>query len=250
MQDFTLQDKDIIFLDNHLLVINKPAGILVQHDPEGGPNIEDAAKVWLKHKFNKPGNVFATATHRLDRPVSGLVILARTSKALARMNSLFAGRAIQKIYLALVSGKPENQKHLRHWIKNNESKNKVWTYTYERGDARQADLTYWLCQANGNHSLLLVRLFTGRHHQIRAQLAFEKIPILGDTKYGMRDPEIPTPALLSYAVSFEHPVTHNEIQLKAPLPKDGPWKKFSEPDEEQLKLAFQENLPQSDSNKT
>lgn len=242
MQTFQLDKSHIIYLDNHLLVVNKPAGILVQHDKDGSPNLEDAAKDWLKKEFNKPGNVFATATHRLDRPVGGLVIIARTSKALARMNAIFAGRGIKKIYLALVEGKPEPVKHLRHWIKNNEGKNKVWTYTYERGDARQADLKYWQLQYQSEVSMLIIRLFTGRHHQIRAQLSFDKTPIAGDSKYGRKNPNLDSPALFSYAISFEHPVSQEIISLKAPLPKSGLWAKFNTPSESVLQEALNAEL--------
>lgn len=242
--EFQLKESDILFLDNHLLVVNKPPGILVQHDPNGGPNVEDAAKIWLKQHFQKPGNVFATATHRLDRPVGGLVIIARTSKALARMNAMFANREIKKLYLALVQGQPQNHEYLRHWIKNNEAKNKVWTYTYPRGDARQADLAYWQMARQKDVSLLIVRLFTGRHHQIRAQLSFSGFPILGDSKYGQKHPDLPGPALFSYAVYFAHPVSQQPVLLQAPIPDYGPWIGFSAPEPPSLEMALQAALPQ------
>jgi 23S rRNA pseudouridine1911/1915/1917 synthase len=225
-------------LDNHILVLNKPAGILVQTDKNGDPSIEDAAKDWLRQKFQKPGNVFATAVHRLDRPVGGLVVIARTSKALVRMNAQFQTREIRKIYLALVEGKPESFKWLRHWIKKNEAINKVWTYTYERGDAKQADLAYWQISKVYEVSMLLVRLYSGRHHQIRAQLALDKNPILGDLKYGSKRNDAENISLFSYALEFEHPVSKELIRLTAKLPGNGPWKQFSAPTKEQLDEAF------------
>jgi 23S rRNA pseudouridine1911/1915/1917 synthase len=237
-EPYTLTDRDIVYLDNHLMVINKPPGILVQIDKNGTPSIEDAAKKYLKEKFQKPGNVFATAVHRLDRPVGGLVIIARTSKALVRMNMMFQTREISKIYLALVEGKPETYKWLRHWIKKNEVTNKVWTYTYERGDAKQADLAYWQIAKDEVTSMVLVRLFSGRHHQIRAQLAMDKIPIIGDAKYGAKQNREEDVALFSYAIEFFHPVTKELTRIVADLPTYGRWRQFSAPSVEQMDDAF------------
>ena len=238
MKEYKISDSEVVYLDNHLIVINKPAGVLAQTDKDGNKSIEDAAKDWLRKKFNKPGNVFATATHRLDRPVAGLVIIARTSKALVRMNEIFSLRKIQKIYLAIVAGKPETETYLRHWIKKNEATNKVWTYTYERGDAKQADLKYWLLSYQGTHSLIMVRLFTGRHHQIRAQLALHGTCIAGDLKYGSKSLLATNPLLYSFAVRFEHPVTKEIKTIKAVYPKDLVWAGFPEPNAEDLELAF------------
>ena len=242
MKDYFIAESDVVYLDNHLLVINKPPGVLAQMDKDGNRSLEDAAKDYLAHKFKKPGNVFATTTHRLDRPVGGLVIIARTSKALVRMNEIFAQRKIQKIYLAIVGGKPEQELHLRHWIKKNEVTNKVWTYTYERGDAKQADLKYWFLAQDRDHSLLMVRLFTGRHHQIRAQLALHGTAIAGDLKYGSKSPLSTNPLLFSYATRFEHPVLKEIVTIKAPFPKDDIWRGFPEPDEEALERAFAATL--------
>jgi len=236
--DFILTDADVVYLDNHLIVINKPPGVLVQADKDGSPSIEDAAKLYLKEKFDKPGNVFATAAHRLDRPVGGLVVIARTSKALVRMNAMFQTREISKIYLALVGGKPETYKWLRHWIKRNDVKNKVWTYTYQRGDAKQADLAYWQIAKDQEISMVMVRLFSGRHHQIRAQLSLEKLPILGDAKYGVRKMREEEVCLYSYAIEFTHPVTKEIVRLLGKIPDQGPWKSFSKPTKEQLDEAF------------
>ncbi len=237
-EPYILTDRDVVYLDNHLMVINKPPGVLVQTDKNGTPSIEDAARQYLKDKFQKPGNVFATAVHRLDRPVGGLVIIARTSKALVRMNAMFQTREISKIYLALVEGKPETYKWLRHWIKKNEVTNKVWTYTYERGDAKQADLAYWQVAKDEVTSMVLVRLFSGRHHQIRAQLAMEKIPIVGDAKYGAKRNREEDVALYSYAIEFFHPVTKELTRIVADLPNYGRWRHFSAPSAEQLDDAF------------
>jgi 23S rRNA pseudouridine1911/1915/1917 synthase len=244
MEEYQIQESDVIYLDNHLLVLKKPVGLLAQTDKEGNFSVEDAAKAWLKEKFSKPGNVFAFVAHRLDRPVGGLVILARTSKALSRMQALFANRSIKKVYLAITAGKPEPTKHLRHWIKKKEDKNKVFTYTYERGDAKQADLRYFHLASSGELSLMMVRLFTGRHHQIRGQLGLEKLPLIGDLKYGDKSALGNCPFLYAYAVEFEHPVTKETIRLHAPYPEYGLWKEFSPPDEDMLQRALDaENNP-------
>lgn len=231
-----------MYLDNHLLVVNKPPGVLVQMDKEGNPSIEEAARNYLKDKFQKPGNVFATASHRLDRPVGGLVVIARTSKALARMNQMFQTREIRKVYLALVEGQPKAFEHLRHWIKKNEGLNKVWTYTYERGDAKQADLAYWDLEGIENQHLLMVRLFTGRHHQIRAQLSLAGFPILGDSKYGVRKQSAEDICLYSYALEFQHPVSKENLQLVAPFPERGNWNHFRVPARENVQRAFKQEL--------
>ena len=241
--EFILKEEDVVYLDNHLLVVNKPPGLLVQPDKEGNASLEEAAKSWLKLKFNKPGNVFATACHRLDRPVGGLVVLARTSKALARMNALFQARSIRKIYLALVAGNPEQKASLRHWIKKNEVTNKVRVYTYQRGDAKQADLSYTLLQAGGGKSLLLVRLFTGRHHQIRAQLGFSVLPILGDAKYGQMSSADASICLCSYAMEFVHPVSGETLCIAGAIPRSGSWAGFEAPDEASLNAVFREPDP-------
>ncbi len=231
-----------MYLDNHLLVVNKPPGVLVQMDKEGNPSIEEAARKYLKDKFQKPGNVFATASHRLDRPVGGLVVIARTSKALARMNQMFQTREIRKVYLALVEGQPKPFEHLRHWIKKNEGLNKVWTYTYERGDAKQADLAYWDLESIENQHLLMVRLFTGRHHQIRAQLSLAGFPILGDSKYGVRKQSAEDICLYSYALEFQHPVSREKLQLVAPFPERSNWINFQSPQPENVQRAFSQEM--------
>ncbi len=232
---FELNEKHILYLDNHLMVVNKPAGLLVQPDKQGSLNLEEAARQWLKLKFNKPGNVFATACHRLDRPVSGLVILARTSKALARMNAQFQSREVKKLYLSVVYGKPEQQQQfLRHWIKKNETPNTVRVYTYPRGDARQADLCYRMAQQSGEKSMLIVRLFTGRHHQIRAQLGFSGLPIAGDAKYGRRNEVDESVCLCSWGISFRHPVSGKPIELFGDIPQTGSWSGFFLPDSTQV----------------
>ena len=240
---FALKEEDVIYLDNHLLIVHKPAGLLVQADKEGSPSLEDAARNWLKEKFSKPGNVFATACHRLDRPVSGLVVLARTSKALARMNALFQSREIKKIYLAVSAGKPEANAFLRHWIKKNELTNKVWTYTYPRGDARQADLAYWHIQSGENKSLLLIRLFTGRHHQIRAQLGFSGLPLIGDSKYGRKSETDEAVCLCSYAMEFVHPVSGQVLRVCGKIPDTGSWSGFHLPEAGILEEGFRAQVP-------
>lgn len=245
---FQLQQHHIVYLDNHLMVVDKPAGILVQADKEGNPSIEEAAKEYLRVAFGKPGNVFATAAHRLDRPVSGLVVIARTSKALARMNALFQSRNIQKVYACVVEGQPEPFSYLRHWIKKNDTTNKVWTYTYPRGDARQADLAYWALEKSEHSALLLVRLFTGRHHQIRAQLSMAGLPIIGDTKYGVKSLNPESVCLYSCGIQFVHPVSQQLISLQGKIPRTGSWAGFHEPGEAHLQAAFQLSSPPDSTN--
>jgi 23S rRNA pseudouridine1911/1915/1917 synthase len=239
MDPYVLNEAEIMFLDNHLLVVNKPPGLLVQVDKDGNPCLEQSAKAYLKARFDKPGNVFATATHRLDRPVGGLVVLARTSKSLVRMNHLFQNKGIRKVYLAVVEGKPRPFAFLRHWIKKNEVVNKVWTYTYPRGDAKQADLAYFHLASAGDRHLVMVRLFSGRHHQIRAQLAMEGIPICGDVKYGSGKSLGNEVCLYAYGLEFEHPVSRQMTRISGLYPTGGLWNGFSPPAPADLDKAME-----------
>jgi 23S rRNA pseudouridine1911/1915/1917 synthase len=243
MQDYQIQESDIIYIDNHLIGVRKPVGLLAQTDKDKNFSLEEAVQAWLKIKFNKPGNVFAHVAHRLDRPVGGVVLVARTSKALSRMQALFANRQISKVYLAIVGGEPEKEKHLRHWIKKNEEKNRVFTYTYERGDAKQADLKYFHLATKGNLKLLMIRLFTGRHHQIRAQLGLEKLPLVGDLKYGDKSSLGNCPFLHSYSVEFEHPVSKTKVRIHDVFPSHGIWSEFEPPSDEHLEMAFSAQNP-------
>jgi len=209
----------ILYEDNHLLIINKLAGEIVQGDKTGDIPLIDSVKDYLKVKYNKPGNVFCGLVHRIDRPVSGAVIFAKTSKALARMNEIVKNREISKTYLALVEKAPEiPEQRLTDWLYRNEKTNKTFVSHTEKAGYVKAELFYKIIRQLTNYTLLEVELYTGRHHQIRAQLAANGTVIKGDLKYGARrsnsDGSI---SLHSYKVAFEHPVTHSPIEVTAPL---------------------------------
>ena len=209
----------ILYEDNHLLIINKLAGEIVQGDKTGDIPLVDSVKDYLKVKYNKPGNVFCGLVHRIDRPVSGAVIFAKTSKALARMNEIVKNREISKTYLALVEKAPEiPEQRLTDWLYRNEKANKTFVSHTEKSGYVKAELSYKIIRQLTNYTLLEVELYTGRHHQIRAQLAANGTIIKGDLKYGARrsnrDGSI---SLHSYKVAFKHPVTHSPIEVTAPL---------------------------------
>lgn len=222
---------EILFEDNHLLVVNKRAGELVQADPDGTPALEDEIKAFVKRRDKKPGAVFLGVVHRIDRPVSGAVVFAKTSKALARMNELLRDRKVDKRYWAVVETLPEpTEGTLKHWIARDGKTNKAHVYASKNGDAKEAILDYALVASSRNFHLLEVRLHTGRHHQIRAQLAKTGSPIRGDLKYGSpRSNAGGGISLHSRSVAFEHPVTHAPICVVAPPPADDNlWKFFSD----------------------
>ena len=218
----------VLYEDNHLLVINKPAGLLVQGDETGDVPLSELVKQYLKEKYQKTGNVFTGVVHRLDRPVSGVVLLAKTSKALTRMNELFRGNTIQKTYLAITSHKPiANEGHLVHWLVKDEARNITKAYTRQVPKGLQSELNYWLLNQKEENYLLQVKPVTGRSHQIRVQLASQNSPIVGDVKYG-------APALLpdksiclhAYSLEFLHPVRQEKIVVKALPPEIYPWNLF------------------------
>lgn len=209
----------ILYEDNHLLIINKLAGEIVQGDKTGDLPMVDSVKEYLKVTYNKPGNVFCGLVHRIDRPVSGAVIFAKTSKALARMNEIVKNREIDKVYLAVVETAPEiPEQRLTDWLFRNEKANKTFVSHTEKADYVKAELSYKIVKKLTNYTVLEVELYTGRHHQIRAQLAANGTVIKGDLKYGARrsnrDGSI---SLHSYKVAFEHPVTHKPVVVTAPL---------------------------------
>ncbi|MDO1447710.1 RNA pseudouridine synthase [Rhodocytophaga aerolata] len=218
----------VVYEDNHLIVVNKRSGILVQGDKTGDVPLLDLVKSYIKEKYNKPGDVFLGTVHRLDRPVSGLVVFARTSKALQRMNELFKSREIKKIYWAVVTRKPAAlQGELVHWLVKNEQKNITTAYAREVPGSLQARLHYRLqTQLSGNY-LLEVNPVTGRPHQIRVQLASMGCPIRGDSKYG-GVPVQPEGRIYLHArqLEFIHPVKKEQIVCMAPLPEDVLWKQF------------------------
>lgn len=218
----------IIFEDNHLLVINKDAGVLVQGDKTGDTPLSDLAKAYVKEKYQKPGEVFMGVIHRIDRPVSGLVLMARTSKALERMNEQFKNRAIEKKYLAVVRNRPPaNAGNLVHWLIKNPETNVTKAYEKEVPNSMRSELNYKLIGELDGFYLLDVNPITGRPHQIRVQLASMNCPIVGDNKYGYpRGNKDKSICLHAHSVKFMHPVKKEEMQLFAALPLDPFWQKF------------------------
>lgn len=223
--------KDILYEDNHLLVVNKHAGDAVQPDPTGCPNLETQIKAFLKSRDDKEGNVFLGVVHRIDRPVSGAVVFAKTSKALARLNQMLREGAISKTYWAITEQMPQPEEgELRHWIERDGRTNRSHVYNSPRGDAKEARLRYRLVCRSDRYSLVEVALLTGRHHQIRAQLSKTGCPIKGDLKYGARrsNPDGGI-ALHSRCVAFEHPVRREPLAVTAPVPAgDNLWRWFAE----------------------
>lgn len=216
----------VLYEDNHLIIVNKAVGEIVQGDKTGDRPLSELIKDYLKAKYNKPGNVFCGVTHRLDRPVSGVVVFAKTSKALSRMNVLFANHVgVDKRYWAIVCGCPRViEGELRHYLVRVEKMNKSFAYHTAKSNSKEAVLDYKVLARGERYSLLEVRLHTGRHHQIRCQLAAMGCPIRGDLKYGAprsnRDGGI---SLHARSISFEHPVSRTQIKVEAPVPADSLW---------------------------
>jgi 23S rRNA pseudouridine1911/1915/1917 synthase len=212
----------ILFEDNHLIAINKRAGQLVQGDKTGDACLADEIKSFLKVKYNKPGNVFCGVIHRLDRPTSGVVIFAKTSKALERMNAQFREKLTDKSYVALVHGKLSNKESLVHELRKNEQKNK--SFVVDPGKGKEARLSYNPIKIFDSYTLIEVNLETGRHHQIRCQLAHIGHPLRGDLKYGAkRSNEDGSICLHSAKLLFTHPITKESICIAAELPKTSAW---------------------------
>jgi 23S rRNA pseudouridine1911/1915/1917 synthase len=220
-----LSNLRIIYEDNHLIAINKRAGDIVQGDKTGDTPLSEVIKLYLKTKHQKPGNVYLGVPHRLDRPTTGIVVFAKTSKALPRLNKLFADKNAKKTYWAVVKGTPERESGtLVHWLKRNPKQNKSYAYTKEVTDSKKAILDYTIVKKLDRYTLLEIDLKTGRHHQIRAQLAAMGCTIKGDLKYGAdrsnRDGSIHLHAL---RLVFEHPVKQVPLELVAPTPVDSIW---------------------------
>lgn len=217
---------EVIYEDNHLIVVNKSCGEIVQGDKTGDQPLSESLKIWLKEKYNKPGNVFVGVTHRLDRPVSGIVLFAKTSKALARLNDMFRTGAIKKTYWAIVKRCPSQPEgELTHWLVRNEKQNKSYAYDTEQPNSKKAILHYKLIARSENYFLLEIDLKTGRHHQIRCQLAKMGCPIKGDLKYGFeRSNKDGGISLHARSAAFTHPVSKQEITIVAPVPNDPLWK--------------------------
>lgn len=225
----TYSQPEVLYEDNHIIIINKRSGEIVQGDKTGDKPLSDVLKDYIKNKYNKPGEVFLGVVHRIDRPVSGAVIFARTSKALSRLNELIKNREIKKTYLAIVKNKPPEEKgHLIHFLHRNEEKNKSYASLLEKKGYQRAELLYEVIAASDNYYLLQIELLTGRHHQIRCQLAAIGCSIKGDLKYGFpRSNSDGSICLHSYQVEFIHPVKKEKILVKAPLPSDANWKIFT-----------------------
>lgn len=221
---------EILYEDNHLIAINKRPSDLVQGDRSGDESLDKEVKKYIAEKYNKPGEVFLGVVHRLDRPVSGVILYARTSKALERMNELFRSRDVRKIYWAVVKERPpEDEGSLEHFIKKNEKQNKSYTYNQEVKGSKKATLSYKILARSDRYYLLEIELHTGRHHQIRAQLASAGCPIKGDLKYGFpRSNDDGSITLLARSLEFTHPVKNVRIFINAPLPKSDIWPVFSE----------------------
>ena len=221
---------EVVYEDNHIIIVNKQSGEIVQGDKTGDRPLSDIVKDYIKEKYQKPGAVFLGVVHRLDRPVSGLVVFARTSKALTRLNKMFAEGEVHKTYWALVKNAPqETEATLTHWLVHNEKQNKSYAYATEKPNAKKAILKYRLIGKSDNYSLLEVQLMTGRHHQIRCQLAAMGCPIKGDLKYGApRSNPDGSISLLSRKMEFIHPVSKERITVEAPLPDDPLWQAFKQ----------------------
>ena len=220
----------VVYEDNHLIIVNKTASEIVQGDKTGDTPLSESVKLYLKEKYAKPGNVFLGVTHRLDRPVSGLVVFAKTGKALSRLNEMFRLSQVKKTYWAVVKNRPPQEEGiLIHYLVRNEKQNKSYAYDQEKPGSKKAELHYRVIAHSDNYYLLEVDLKTGRHHQIRCQLAKMGCPIKGDLKYGSpRSNPDGSICLHARRVRFIHPVSKEEIDITAPLPAGNLWDAFKE----------------------
>ena len=218
----------VLHEDNHLIIVSKASGEIVQGDKTGDTPIGEAVKQYIKEAYAKPGNVFLGVVHRLDRPVSGIVLFARTSKALPRLNKMFSSGEVHKTYWAITSEQPpQPEGTLVHWLVRNEKQNKSYAYDREVPNSKRAELDYRLIGRSDRYYLLEINLKTGRHHQIRCQLAKIGCPIKGDLKYGAKrsnpDGSI---SLHARTIQFVHPVSGKDIHVEAPVPDDKLWHSF------------------------
>ena len=220
----------VVYEDNHIIIVYKESGEIVQGDKTGDIPLSETVKEYIKEKYQKPGAVFLGVVHRLDRPVSGLVVFARTSKALTRLNKMFAESEVHKTYWAIVEtfpDLPQREELLTHWLTRNEKQNKSYAYDHEVPHSKKAILRCRMIGHSDRYSLVEVQLLTGRHHQIRCQLAAIGCPIKGDLKYGApRSNPDGSISLLSHRVEFVHPVSKETIVVESPLPADPLWSKM------------------------
>ncbi|HEY1025613.1 MAG TPA: RluA family pseudouridine synthase [Sphingobacteriaceae bacterium] len=223
-----VSDKDVLFEDNHLIAVNKRAGDIVQVDDTGDESLDEKVKKYITAKYNKPNGAFLGVVHRLDRPVSGVILFAKTSKALERVNNMFKGREMKKTYWAVVRNRPEQPEgNLVHWLVKNPQKNVVKAYTTEVKGSQRAELNYKLIGELNGYYLIEVDPITGRPHQIRVQLSTLGCPIVGDNKYGYPRGSLKKSICLhARKLSFTHPVKKEPVEIFAPLPNDGFWDKF------------------------
>ncbi len=227
-----MKDKiEILYEDNHLLVVNKPGGILVQGDRSGGPTLLEKAKLYLKEKYQKPGNVYLGLVHRLDRATSGIIVFARTSKAASRLSKAFRERRVHKTYLAVVHGVPSRSAaELRHYLVWDEKRRQTRAFKIHRPEAKEAKLLYRVLKTLKGRAILEIVPLTGRKHQIRAQLSALGHPVVGDLKYGSRQKINSRDAILLHAwkISFPHPTRQEEMTFEAPLPDYWPLPPWSQ----------------------
>lgn len=221
---------NILYEDNHLIAVNKSVSDLVQGDKTGDQTLADRVRIYIAEKYNKPGEVFLGITHRLDRPVSGIVLFARTSKALERLNRMFREREIDKQYLAIVKERPpEDEATITHFLKKNEKQNKSYAYDNMVKGSKEASLTYKMLARTDKYYLLGITLHTGRHHQIRCQLARIGCPVKGDLKYGFpRSNADGGISLHAGSISLIHPVKKEKLVISAPTPGNDLWPLFSD----------------------
>ena len=220
----------VVYEDNHVIIVHKESGEIVQGDKTGDKPLSETVKDYIRDKYHKLGNVFLGVVHRLDRPVAGLVVFARTSKALSRLNDMFRNGEVHKTYWAITRNKPaEDEGTLVNWIVRNEKQNKSYVYDKEVPGAKRAELKYRVIAHTENYHLLEVHLLTGRHHQIRCQLAHMGCAIKGDLKYGApRNNPDGSISLLSREVAFIHPVSKKEIKAESLIPDDRLWRDIAE----------------------
>lgn len=219
---------EILYEDNHIIAVYKKSSDLVQGDKSGDVSLDSQVKNYIEKKYNKPGKAFLGMVHRLDRPVSGVLLFARTSKALERLNELFRTRQVRKIYWAIVKERPpEDEATISHFMKKNETQNKSYTYLTNVKGSKEASLTYRIIGRSERYYLLEIELHSGRHHQIRAQLAAIGCPVKGDLKYGFsRSNDDGSISLFAREIRFVHPVKKEEITITGHLPEGDIWNAF------------------------